>query len=448
MTRRVCLTRWLQPFALLAAAVLAAPAQADVDLRVEAKPITEDIDAFARVTDQNGDPVGGLDGSDFAVTLDGTALSTFTFTLPPAQDPTQRVSVIFAMDYSGSVQSTALTAMQNAVIDFIDQMVAGDHAAIIKFNNTNPDQASVVQAFTAIDDGGAGDSALVSAVMAPYPGTGTNLLDAVNLAVDTFVTPGTPLPNGPKAVILISDGGENSSVETQSDVVAHANDNSLPVFTIGVGDIDTDPAREELLSSLAENTGGDYIPAPDDQGIADAYVTISESLNNEYKLTIPTIEVQDCDQHTLDVTVQGETGSITFTRCDTTPDDFNFTNATGVAPSSVVTSNAVTIVGIDTPAPISVTGGEYSIGCGATFTSAPGTIAFNETVCVRHTASANFSTTSAPTVLIVGGVSASFTSTTRAAPPPPGGGGGGGATGIVELLLGLGALFGWRRRRA
>ena len=75
----------------------------------------------------------------------------FTFTRPPSQDPNQKVSVVFAMDYSQSVENAALTAMQNAVISFINAMHDGDFAAIVKFNGTNPSLASVVQPFTAID---------------------------------------------------------------------------------------------------------------------------------------------------------------------------------------------------------------------------------------------------------------------------------------------------------
>ena len=52
-----------------------------------------------------------------------------------------------------------------------------------------------------------------------------------------------PLPAGPKAIILISDGGENESSLSQSDVVALANANSIPIFTIGVGDLDSAGTR-------------------------------------------------------------------------------------------------------------------------------------------------------------------------------------------------------------
>ncbi len=99
---------------------------------------------------------------------------------------------------------------------------------------------------------------------------------------------------------------------------------------------------------------------------------------------------------------------------DTTPDPFSFTAQTGVALSTVITSNAITVAGINSPAPISVSGGTYSIDGGA-YTAATGTVTNGQTVTLRHTSSASNSTT-ITTTLTIGGVSASFTSTTLAAP--------------------------------
>ncbi|MBX3716712.1 MAG: VCBS repeat-containing protein [Burkholderiales bacterium] len=96
---------------------------------------------------------------------------------------------------------------------------------------------------------------------------------------------------------------------------------------------------------------------------------------------------------------------------DTTPDPFLFTTAANVAPGSTVTSNTVTITGLGAPAAISVVNGAYSIGCTGTFTSAGGTIANGQSVCVRHVASASYGT-QVTTTLTVGGLSADFTSAT------------------------------------
>ncbi len=102
---------------------------------------------------------------------------------------------------------------------------------------------------------------------------------------------------------------------------------------------------------------------------------------------------------------------------DTTPAGFTFTSQADQAPSSTVTSNEITISGITANAPISITGGEYSIESGS-YTSAAGTVANNQRIRVRATVSAQFSTAT-NVVVTVGGVSATFTVTTVAADTTP-----------------------------
>lgn len=90
---------------------------------------------------------------------------------------------------------------------------------------------------------------------------------------------------------------------------------------------------------------------------------------------------------------------------------FSFPSVAGVAVSSLATSNAVQPQGFAGSVAVAVAGGEYSIGCGATFTAATGTLAAGQSICVRHVSapSGNRETT---TVLTVGSVSAGFTSRT------------------------------------
>jgi hypothetical protein len=100
---------------------------------------------------------------------------------------------------------------------------------------------------------------------------------------------------------------------------------------------------------------------------------------------------------------------------DTTPDQFTFTDQTNVSLNTVITSNSITVSGINAAASISVSGGTYSINGGA-YTSASGTVTNGQTVSVRHTSSASNSTAT-NTTLTIGGVSDVFTSTTVAAAP-------------------------------
>ncbi len=112
------------------------------------------------------------------------------------------------------------------------------------------------------------------------------------------------------------------------------------------------------------------------------------------------------------LTIGGVSGTFTSITGppDTVPDAFAFVDQAGVALYATITSAPVTITGITAAAPISVTGGVYSINGGA-FTSAAGTVANGSSVRARHP-SAEAPGTSVDTVLNVGGVTDTFTSTT------------------------------------
>lgn len=99
---------------------------------------------------------------------------------------------------------------------------------------------------------------------------------------------------------------------------------------------------------------------------------------------------------------------------DTTPDVFSFVSQTGTLRSATITSAPVTITGITAATSVTVSGGTWSKNGGA-FTSSAGTVVSGDSVRLRHTSSANYSTVTQST-LTVGGVSAIFASTTEANP--------------------------------
>jgi hypothetical protein len=101
---------------------------------------------------------------------------------------------------------------------------------------------------------------------------------------------------------------------------------------------------------------------------------------------------------------------------DTTPNAISFAPTSNAEPSAVVTSQAITISGINTAAPISISGGEYAIAGGA-FTATPGTVTNSQSLVIRITASDKTNTPKEAT-LTVGGVSAKFTVTTFADTTP------------------------------
>jgi hypothetical protein len=99
---------------------------------------------------------------------------------------------------------------------------------------------------------------------------------------------------------------------------------------------------------------------------------------------------------------------------DTVPNVYAFTDVTGATISTVYTSNTVTIAGLTGTATIRITGGTYSKN-GAGYVSTQGTITNGNTVTVRATSSASYST-AVNAVVTIGGVSDTYTVTTGADP--------------------------------
>jgi hypothetical protein len=108
------------------------------------------------------------------------------------------------------------------------------------------------------------------------------------------------------------------------------------------------------------------------------------------------------------LTVGGVSGAFTATTqaMDATPAAFEIQKAANATRGGWVTSPAVTITGINTPVPITIANGEYSIGGGA-FTTAAGTISNGQSIVVRALAASGWSAVTRATVT-VGGVSGEF----------------------------------------
>jgi hypothetical protein len=126
--------------------------------------------------------------------------------------------------------------------------------------------------------------------------------------------------------------------------------------------------------------------------------------------------------HTLTAVARDTAGNLTTSDAvvvtvtnpvNTVPNAFSFTSQTGIAPSTVVTSNTITPTGYNAATAISVSaGGSYSINGGA-FVTTSGTLNPGQTVAVRQTSSASNSTTTTVT-LTIGGVAGSYAVTTTA----------------------------------
>lgn len=115
----------------------------------------------------------------------------------------------------------------------------------------------------------------------------TALLDALYMAMDHMKKARNPR----KAVLVLSDGGDNSSRYTQSEIKNLVREADVQVYAIGIfepvtarGRTAEEIAGPSLLSRLAEETGGRHFPVENVNELPDIAAKIGIELRNQYVL--------------------------------------------------------------------------------------------------------------------------------------------------------------------
>jgi hypothetical protein len=146
------------------------------------------------------------------------------------------------------------------------------------------------------------------------------------------------------------------------------------------------------------------------------YTSVSGTVTNGQAVTVrltASASFSTATNATLTIGTVSDTFTATTLVEDTAPDPFDFDDVSNADLSTEYTSDPITVSGINSAAPISVTGGTYSIN-GGSFTSSPGTVTNGQQVRARLTSSPDPETGVVATVTI-GGISGGFTVTTAAA---------------------------------
>jgi Ca-activated chloride channel family protein len=116
------------------------------------------------------------------------------------------------------------------------------------------------------------------------PGHRTALLDAIYFGLNKM----KQAKNERKALLVVSDGGDNRSRYTESEVRAVVRESDVQIYSIGIFD-QYAPTREEqlgpiLLHDVSEETGGQLFRVDDLADMADIATKISAELRNQYVL--------------------------------------------------------------------------------------------------------------------------------------------------------------------
>lgn len=244
--------------------------------------------AYLSVLDNAGFPLSGLSLQNFTLKENGITPIIGEVDFVDSVTANQPLSVSLLMDYSNSILKTegAVNNMERAAKLFVEDMNLGDEAEIIKYARS---VEVITEEFTGDKD------LLIEAIeYDPKFSGGTAIYDAIDIAVGNLKL----RSNERKAIIIITDGRENSSLASLQEIIGQAQTNGIPVFTIGLGNVDT-----LELQNIADETGGAYYESPSSDNLLGIYKQLSELLfKNQYILTYTSV-VAPTSSGSLEVTV-------------------------------------------------------------------------------------------------------------------------------------------------
>ena len=227
-------------FLSLAVLLLSCLAVNSQDKRNPEKPLfrvgVDNVFLRVSVTDSRDRCVTGLTRDDFKIYEDKVRQEISTFLQEPSP-----VSIGFLLDASGSMkENNNIHSARSALRSFMADVTPGDEYFLVAFNQ----EAELIKDFT--DDPGA----MLSAGALIRPKGRTALWDALYRGLDTM----REARNEKKALILITDGEDNSSRYTSREVREFAKESDVQVYAIGEpGDLGYGPVQ---IREVAYVTGG------------------------------------------------------------------------------------------------------------------------------------------------------------------------------------------------
>jgi Ca-activated chloride channel homolog len=228
------------------------------------------------VTDPLNRLVTGLEKENFTI-FDNNAPQTIKYF--SSDDAPLTIGVVF--DLSGSMSSKFVRA-RKALTEFLRTCNPQDEFFVVGFN----DRPAVIVDYTSdVDD-------VEARMVMLKPENRTALIDAVYLGVDKL----RQAKYDRKALLIISDGGDNRSRYTEGELRRVVRESDVQIYSIGIFDTYAATTEEQLgpvlLTDICEMTGGRLFKVNDIGDLGDIAARISAELRNEYVIGYTPSEVK------------------------------------------------------------------------------------------------------------------------------------------------------------
>jgi Ca-activated chloride channel family protein len=235
--------------------------KSDVDLTLVNVTVTDPLDRL----------VTGLEKEHFRVFEDGTEQEVLTLS---SEDVPVSIGLVF--DMSGSMSDKVEKARQ-AAVQFMRTANPLDQFFLVSFN----DRAELTSGFTtSVEE-------LQNRMMFTASRGRTALLDAIYLGLSQM----RGAHNAKRALLIISDGGDNHSRYSETDIKNYLKEADCQLYAIGIFDpigIRSRTSEElngpSLLTEMTEMTGGRVFPVGNIGELPDIAAKIGMELRNQYVL--------------------------------------------------------------------------------------------------------------------------------------------------------------------
>ncbi len=221
------------------------------------------VELFTSVLDRDGRPVEGLRKEEFTVFEDKAEQTIARF--EQVRDLPFHAGIL--LDVSASMDESMEPARQAALRFFQQAVTPKDRGALITFNDRPNFAVKFTNEVPALASGLAGLKAE----------RGTALYDSLIFALYTFNG-----IRGQKAVLVLSDGKDESSRFTFEDTLEYARRAGITIYTIGLEDVAKDAGARRKLERLAEITGGRSFFVRAATELGPIYDAIQQELRSQY----------------------------------------------------------------------------------------------------------------------------------------------------------------------
>lgn len=255
----------------------------------EIKSSVNEVLVHVTVRDRAGNLVGLLKKDNFQVYEDGIPQQIDYFShedLP--------VTVGLVVDNSGSMKPKR-PEVNTSTLAFVRSSNPQDEMFVVNFNDGVSFGLPRNMPFTDQQD-------QLKWALSSTEATGrTALYDAISDAV-AHLKQGS---HDKKAIVVVSDGGDNASKHSLSETMTLAVKSDAMIYTIGIFDMDDLDRNPHVLKELAKATGGDAFFPESTKDVLEICQRIAFEIRNQYTITyVSSNKKQDGSHRSIKVKVE------------------------------------------------------------------------------------------------------------------------------------------------